>query len=155
MLENENIVEGAGNSSTTQLGNSGMLELQQKNVVKFNNQVESTIIELKTVEKLRSICEKVEEPKVSWPEILLCFASLFAGAFLSAIISGIVLAVNWKSIAFYVISPALATGCGVAFFFMRKQNQTSAKSLADHIVELLPEVDIEQQGKDQGENNES
>ena len=154
MLENENIVEGAGNSSTTQLGNSGMLELQQKNVVKFNNQVESTIIELKTVEKLRSICEKVEEPKVPWPEIMLGLASLFAGAFLSAIISGIMLAPNWKCVVFYIFSPTIAAGCGVAFFFNRKQNQASAKSLADHIMELLPEIDTER-GKEQSDDNES
>lgn len=154
MLENENIVEGASNTSTVQLGSNSTLELQQKNVVKFKNQVESTIIELKSVEKIRSICEKVEEPKIPWSEILLGLSSLFAGAFLSAIISGITLTSSWRCIIFYIVSPSVAAGCGVAFFFKRKQNQVSAKSLADHIVEFLPELDTEQ-GKEQGSNNES
>ena len=155
VLEGENVVGDACNTpSTAQLGSSGTLELQQKNVVKFNNQVESTLIELKTVEKLRFICEKVEEPKMPWPEIFLGLSSLFAGAFLSALISGIVLEANWRSILFYIASPSVAVGCGVAFFFLRKQNQASAKSLADHIVDFLPDVDIEQ-GKESGGNNES
>ena len=154
VLEDENVVGDAGNTSTVQLGRSGTLELQQKNVVKYNNEVNSTIIELKTVEKIRLICEKAEEPKKPWPEILLGLSSLLAGAFLGALISGIALEMSWRSIAFYILSPSVAVGCGVAFFFMRKQNQTSAKSLADHILEYLPDVDTEQ-GKEQCENNES
>lgn len=89
-----------------------------------------------------------------WAEMLLGLSSLFAGAFLSAIISGVALEANWRSVVFYIISPAVAAGCGVAFFFLRKQNQTTAKSLADHIVEFLPDVDAEH-GKEQGGNDES
>ena len=154
IIEDENVVGDASNTSSVQLGSSGTLELQQKNVVKFNNQVESTLIELKTVEKLHSICEKVEEPKMPWAEMLLGLSSLFAGAFLSAIISGVALEANWRCVVFYIISPAVAAGCGVAFFFLRKQNQATAKSLADHIVEFLPDVGAEH-GKEQGGNDES
>ncbi len=154
MFESETIVEGVENNSTAQLGNSGTLELQQKNVVKFNNQVESTLIELKTVEKLRSICERVEEPKIPWPEIALGLSSLLAGAFLSALISGIALEVNLRSVFFYIISPSISAGCGVAFIFLRKQSQASAKRLADHIVEYLPDFATEN-GKEQSGYNES
>lgn len=154
MLESGTIVEGVENTSTAQLGCSGTLELQQKNVVKFNNQVESTLIELKTVEKLRSICEEVEEPKIPWPEIALGLSSLLAGAFLSAIISGIALEVNSKSIFFYIISPSISVGCGVAFIFLRKQSQAAAKRLANHIVEYLPDFATEK-GKEQSGYNES
>ncbi len=154
MLDNENVVGDLSNISTVPIGNSRTLELHQKNVVKFNNQVESTLIEVKTVEKLRSICEKVEEPKIPLNEILLGLSSLFAGAVLSALTSGIALEANWRSVFFYIISPIVAVGCGVAFFFLRKLSQVSAKSLADRIVELLPDVDTDC-GKEQEINNES
>jgi hypothetical protein len=48
---------------------------------------------------------------------MLGIASLFAGAFISAIISGIPIENSFKSIIFYILSPMIAVGCGVAFFF--------------------------------------
>lgn len=145
ILSQGNTITPAANLATDQLGNGRTLEIQQKNVVRYNQQVDSTIIEIKNVEKIRLMCNKVENPRIPWPEILLGLSSLFAGAFLSAIISGIGLEPNWKTVVFYILSPVAATGCGVAFVFKRNQNQESAKSLADHILDYLPEIDGEQE----------
>ena len=66
-------------------------------------------------------------------------SSLFAGAFLSALLSGVVFEMSWRSILFYVISPIIAVSAAVAFLLMRRQEQVTAKTLAEHVMEYLPE----------------
>lgn len=141
-LEKELVIGEANNTSTAQFGGR-TLEIQQRNVVKFNEQIESIIIEVKSVKKINSLCQNIEEPKMPWAEVFLGLASLFAGAFISALISGIQLNSSWRSIVFYIISPVVAVGCGVAFLFLRKQGLVAAKMLAEQVVGLLPELDYD------------
>ena len=153
IIEEENIVEDAGNTVTTQIGSSGTLELQQTNVVRFQNQVESIIIDIKDINKIRSICENAKDIKPAWSDVFLGAASLFSGAVFSAIVSGISIEANWQCILFYIVFPSLAVGSIVAYVFMRIQIQLSIKSMAISLLELLP--DSNEMGKEQGDNDES
>ena len=135
LLQSQTVQNEATDSTITQ---SGLMELRQTNVVTFPNRIESIAIDKSHIEKIRIICESVNEPSFPF-EILLGVSTLFAGASLSALVSGISLQVEWRSILFYVISPMIAVGCFVAYLFSRKREGLSKKELAEHILEYIPE----------------
>lgn len=138
MLEQDNISDDANNTTTGHI-NTSIMEFSQTNVVKYHNKLESVAVDIRDIEKMRAVCEKMKRSSFPIAEICLSAASLFAGGFISALISGVSFELNLKSIVFYTLCPAIAAGCIVAYFFKRDAEQTSTKFLADRILEYLPE----------------
>jgi len=85
------------------------------------------------------ICESVKDTTFPIAEICLAIATLFAGASISSLISGIQLQADWKAIVFYVVSPMIVTGCLVAYFLTRKREEKSKADIVKHILEYIPE----------------
>ena len=152
-FEQQNIVGNAENTTSIQY-ESGKIELQQKNIVKYDNHIESVVINKRDILRIQKICNSAEDPEAPLIEISLGLSSLFAGAFFSALLSNVVFEMSWRSILFYVISPIIAVGAAVAFFLMRRQEQITTKTLAEHVMEYLPEIDDDKQEM-RGETNES
>lgn len=141
-LEEENVTEEASNAAIGQIS-SGTMEVNQTNVVKYYDKLTSIAVEEKNIQKIKEICRNAEEPHMPAAEICLSISSLFAGAFFSAIISGIQMEFSWKAIVFYILCPMIAVGCGVAFFFLRHNEQISVNTIAIRILENLPETESE------------
>ena len=150
-LEQAIVHEGADNSITSNI-RTDSLEVNQTNIVKVKKELESIAVEEKDIERIKSICEDVKEPHFPLAEVCLGISSLLVGAFFSAIISGVPFVLGWKAIVFYIICPVIASGCGVAFGFIREKEQVTAKSLADHVLEYLPEIEEYNEG---GNDDES
>lgn len=151
-FEMNTIVDDASNVSTGNISNGGLIELRQTNVVKFDQKIESFAIDSRNIVKLHAICEKVSLQRFPWADVLLGIASIFAGAFISAFASGVSLEWSVRSVVFYILSPVLAVGCGVAYFFTRKIEEADVHELAEHIREYLPHA---YEDKDGGANRES
>lgn len=137
-FEHQNFLGNAENATSVQY-ESGKIELAQKNIVNYDKHIESVAITKKDILRIQKICNSVEDPQTPLIEIALGLSSLFAGAFLSALLSGVVFEMSWRSILFYVISPIIAVSAAVAFLLMRRQEQVTAKTLAEHVMEYLPE----------------
>ena len=118
---------------------NNFMELQQTNIIKFETKVESVAVNLDSIKKIHSICNQIKSSDSSAGEILLGIATLFAGAFFSAIISSVPYILEWKSILFYGISPVVAVSCFIAFLLLRKNREFSNKEFADRILEYLPD----------------
>ena len=151
-LDMNTLVDDAADISTGNIRNSGVMELRQTNVVKFDQKIESVAVDSRNIEKIYSICKDASSKRTPWTDVMLGIASLFAGAFISAIISGIPIENSFKSIIFYILSPMIAVGCGVAFFFNRKNEGSDVHDIAKHILEYLPYTN---EAEDGGENRES
>lgn len=116
------LFDDTSNVPTGNISTDGAVELRQTNtnVVKFEQKKESVMVDSRNIKKPHSICEDVNSQRFPWADVMLSVASLFAGTFISAIISGISLDGSVKSVVFYILSPVIAVGCGVAFFFTRR-----------------------------------
>lgn len=150
-LNQNNTYDSDGNSITSNLSSSTM-EIKQTNVVKYNEKYESVVVYEKDIKRIKSICKDVKESHITAADFCLAIASLLAGAFISAFVSGVPLENGLKPIILYIVSPSIACGCGVAFFLTRKHEQTSAKSLADHVLEYLPDINEQQEGSNDNES---
>ena len=128
-------ISTAENSSQIQ---GTVLELNQTNVVKYENRIESSLVSNENLKRIVDLCQKTEKNSFSGAELCLGIATLFAGAAISAILAGITFEMGWRTIAFYTVSPAIAIGCFVAYFFMRKNESLSKNELAKRILEYLP-----------------
>lgn len=135
----KDIESGMANVTTTGQINSETMEVYQRNMVIVNKKLESVAIDLRDINKIKTLCRSVEKSYFPVAEVCLSAAGLFAGACLSAIISGIQIDSSLKSILFYSVSPGITIGCIVAFFFMRGKEHTFANTLATHILEYLPD----------------
>lgn len=71
-------------------------------------------------------------------DLLLGVATLTAGAFLSALVSDVCLD-SWRGKLFYIISPIVAVGTGVAFVFVRKSYDRSCHEAARDVLDDLPD----------------
>ena len=80
-----------------------------------------------------------EETKYPKAELLLFFASLFAGALVSGFISGFNLK-SVLSIVLLVIYVGGAVGCFVAYFFVRSNQAKDISELSKEILSRLPKT---------------
>ena len=107
-------------------------------IVTFDKEVESVVIDKRHIQTIRNLCKAEDTDNTVATEICLAISMLFAGAFLSAIISKVDFVFNCMAILFYIISPVTAVGCFVAYYFKRNIDMASKKQLAEHILEYLP-----------------
>jgi hypothetical protein len=89
------------------------------------------------LERCRSRLSSVSAPTFPLGDLLLGAATLFAGAFLSALMSGVCLA-SWRGVLFYILSPIIATGTGVAFAFVRTSYGRSCHEAVKNVLDELP-----------------
>lgn len=78
--------------------------------------------------------------KFPWPEVLLGLGTLSAGGPLGAVASG----VPWndsKAPFFYLLLPLVAIGAGVAYALLRHLTPQKASTIAQDILEELPDPD--------------
>lgn len=113
------------------------LQYNHKVSVKVPEPGEMIVIDLKNINKIKNECAKAKKNHFPWAEVLLGASSLLIGAFLSALMSQISYELKFLSVLFYTICPTLGLGCGVAYFFCRKNDVYSAKSLAERIEEYI------------------
>jgi hypothetical protein len=86
---------------------------------------------------------KLTKPRFPWAEVLLTLASLGWGGIIGAMGSNI----EYSSIRgklFYTALPMAAVGTTVAYFFVRKNENTSAESIAASILSEIPNPENEQ-----------
>jgi hypothetical protein len=84
--------------------------------------------------------DEVTRQRIPIGEALLGVATLTAGGSLSAVISNVTLD-STLGIAFYVVSPMVAVGCGVAYGMLRATGIRTAKHLAQDVLLDLPDPD--------------
>ena len=113
------------------------LQYNQKISVKVPEPSEKVLLDLKNINKIKNECDKIKNNRFPCAEVFLGVSSLFLGAFLSALISQISYELKFLSILFYTICPAVGIGCGVAYFFCRKNDIYSAKQLAEKIEDYI------------------
>lgn len=118
---------------------ASIIRLPQERLVELPPVQGEMAISKKDLQKITEICSSARKTRLHWADLFLGLASLFAGAFITGLISGFPYDVSFQSILSFNISPAIAVGSSVAFFFSRKNEHTSVKSMADHILEYIPE----------------
>lgn len=123
----------------------------QKINVCFPAQEKMIAINYSDVEKLDKHCNMIKKRKYNCSELLLSFASLFLGAFLSAIISGINFNYTFISIMSYCICPVLGSSLLVAYFMIRLIHKNDEKALAEKVQEYI--IEPSQKIIEKGEND--
>ena len=113
------------------------LQYNHKISVKVPEPGEMVVIDLKSINKIRTECDKAKNNHFPWAEVLLGVSSLFIGAFLSALMSQISYELKFLSVLFYTICPTAGIGCGVAYIFCRKNDMYTAKQLAEKIEDYI------------------
>lgn len=98
-------------------------------------------VNIKDVEKIREICKKSKNEKHKFGELYLTGASLMAGVILNAITSKATYDNNLTNLMVYTVSPILAAGLGVAYFYNRGNIINNTKDMAERIEEHLEEVE--------------
>ena len=88
--------------------------------------------------RCRDRLDAIKGQKYRYGEILLGVSTLAVGASLSAWISGVLLD-SPKGVAFFVMTPMIAVGCGVAYLIHRGEGSRSARHLADDALQDLPD----------------
>ena len=91
------------------------------------------------VEKLDKHCNMMKKRKYNCSELLLSFASLFLGAFFSALISGINFNCTFISIMSYCICPTFGSSLLVAYFMIELIHKNDEKALAEKVQEYINE----------------
>lgn len=134
---NQSLTIEATADNTSQI-QSEVFEIKQTNVVTIDKRIESSVISNDNLDKIKTLCYKAEEIQFPLTELFLGIATLFAGATISAIISGINFEMGWKALLFYVVSPMISVGCYVAYYFLRKNENVTKKELAHYVLEHLP-----------------
>lgn len=95
------------------------------------------LIDEACVEKIMAECAKAKKKTFPWAELLLGIATMFIGAFLSALISKMPYEFSFLSVLFYSICPILGIGCFVAYIFCRKLDGENIKKFAETVEENL------------------
>jgi hypothetical protein len=88
----------------------------------------------------RSSLADIASDRFPWSEVLLGIASLSLGASASGWISGLPLS-SIKGVIFFVVTPILGTGAGVAYFMLRKFWTDDARRVARSVLKELPDPD--------------
>ncbi len=121
-----------------------VLELQPLtvtyNVTVHNEEFNDFVIGVKasSVNEIRTILDKEKETKYPIHEILLAICSIAIGAFISGITAELKL-VNLLGKVILIACPILAGITGTAYFFVRHNSISSVKSLANNILNKLPD----------------
>lgn len=115
-----------------------ILRLPQDRLVELPPVQGELAISKKDLQKITEICSSAGRTKLHLTDLFLGLASLFAGTSITGLISGFPYDLSFRSILSFNISPAIAVGSCVAFFFSRNAEHISAKSIADHILEYIP-----------------
>jgi len=129
-------VAGSGEANAIPECQGDMTYSRQTTVKNLGRSVQIAIEE-RSIKIMTKACEKALEAKPSLAELFLSLASLFLGAFVSAIISGVSYKFDLWSIIFYNACPALGIGCFVAWLFKRKQENADAVGLANLVLECI------------------
>lgn len=90
------------------------------------------------LKRCRDRLSSASAPTFPLGDVLLGVATLTAGAFLGALISDVSLD-SWRGVLFYVLSPIVATGAGVAFAFVRTSHGRSCQEVARDVLDELPD----------------
>lgn len=91
------------------------------------------------VEKLKSQCENCKSSLPIISDLLLTFASLFLGAFISAFISNVEFKPEFISIFFYCVAPILGFSCLTACIFTKKMSKDMESKLSEKVIEYVIE----------------
>ncbi|NLC13252.1 MAG: hypothetical protein GX768_04320 [Chloroflexi bacterium] len=92
------------------------------------------------LKRCRERLKEVATQSFPFSELLLGISTLFAGAALSALVSGVNLG-SWRGVLFFVILPMVAVGTGVAYGMQRRANIEASKNIAQEILNELPDPD--------------
>lgn len=117
------------------------LQYNHKISVKVPEPGEMTLVDVKSINKIKNECNKAKNNHFPCAEVLLGVSTLLIGAFLSALMSQISYELKFLSVLFYTICPTVGIGCGVAYFFCRKNDMYSAKQLAEKIEDYISNDD--------------
>ena len=93
-----------------------------------------------TLHRCRSKLSEIKQASSPYGEILLAVSTLFLGAIIGAWLAGITMKER-SAIFFYVISPAIAVGGLVAYFFCRHISITDPSKTASEVLNELPDPD--------------
>lgn len=142
---NDTLVENA--SSVISENNNGTLKYNQTVDVRVpkSSVNDMVAIRITSIKKIKKNCEDAKKNKFSWCELFLGLSTLFAGGFLSAIISQIKYESKFLSIFLYSICPTIAVALFVAYIFCRKSTLIDAKSLAEVVEEALTDFDCNEE----------
>lgn len=117
---------------------NSMLQYEQKHNVVLPPEEQMIAISARTIKKMKDECSDAKKQTFPYAELWLGLATLFLGAFLSALISQINYELKFLSVLFYSICPVGGVGFGVSYFFCRKNNMVSIADFAKRIDEQLP-----------------
>ncbi len=98
-------------------------------------------VDITVLDKICEKCQAIQETTFPFEEIFLSVASLLLGVFLNALVAGIKLDGSALSVFSYVVSPAIAVGCGVAYFFLKRTKHENAKQLTKEILEYIADIE--------------
>lgn len=90
------------------------------------------------LKRCRSRLSSASAPTIPLGDLLLGVATLTAGAFLGALISNVPLD-SWRGVLFYILSPIVAAGTGVAFAFVRTSHGRQCYEVARDVLDELPD----------------
>lgn len=146
MVSTEEIIQGCNNVIFEQTGNvinssdnqSLQYELMHSVVLPPE---EKKIINISTLRKVRQECKKVKKSKFSFAELWLGFATMFLGAFLSALMSKMPYELSFLSVLFYTICPIGGVGFGISYFYCRNNENRSITQFAEKIEEYILDPD--------------
>ena len=109
------------------------LKYNQTVNVKVPKPRNKTLVDVSLIDNIKNECKKAKETKFSFAELLLGISSLLLGAFLSAIMSQVKYELQILSVIFYTICPTLGFGCGIAYFFCRKNENDDIRKFTEKI----------------------
>lgn len=118
---------------------NGNLCYSQTYAVKVPKASQKVALDTHAVKKVQSLCAKAKKSRFPIAEVFLGIASLFLGAFLSALIAKVPYEMSFASILSYNICPVGGAGFGVAYFFYRQNDSADVVRLATQIEECICE----------------
>lgn len=90
-----------------------------------------------SIKKIKNACNEIQNNKFTWGELLIGICTMFFGAFLSAIISGVKYELNFLGVMFYTICPMIAVASLIGYIACRKSLIRDASYLANIVNEHL------------------
>lgn len=139
LMDVQELYDRVASSTTEEIENvipntcNNELQYNQTVSVKVPKPRDKMLMDISSIDNIKNECKKAKETKFSFAELLLGISSLLLGAFLSAIMSQVTYELQILSVIFYTICPALGLGCGVAYFFCRKNEIDDIKKFAEKI----------------------
>lgn len=122
-----------------QTATGGSIGVTKQSSLEFLPDKGDVAISKERLKKISDICEDAIASKRNAADLFLGVASLFAGAFFSGWFSGVPYDSSIKGILTYTIFPVIAAGCGIAYFFLHRNDYISVNTLATHVKEYIPE----------------